>query len=92
MWKHEVLSLTEKVLGCHLMVQLHCPYREVLYEHLNLFPMGVGFYPKQFKLPQLRTFIVNPLQEPNPSGVGTIFYTLIYKGILTELSLIRLRT
>lgn len=91
-WKHEVLSLTEKVLGCHLMVQLYCLCREVLYEHLNLFPVGVGFYPKHFKLPQLCTFIVNPLQEPIPNSVGTILYTLIYKGTLTELSLIRLRT
>lgn len=66
--------------------------REVLHEHLNHFPRGGGFYPKHFKLPQLRTFIVNPLQEPSPSRAAEICCTLIYKGALTQLGLIRLKT
>lgn len=41
---------------------------------------------------QLQTFIVNPLQELNPSSVVTVFYTLIYKAMLSKFSLIRLRT
>lgn len=41
---------------------------------------------------QLQTFIVNPVQELNPSSVVTLFYTLRYKAMLTKLSLIRLGT